>query len=261
MTMTLLHWCTLMGAGLVCGVMNSAAGGGSFVAFPVLLMLGNPAIDANATATVAMFPGTLSAIIAYRQELLAQSQKVPKIILISLLGGGIGSAALLLMSNAGFSKLVPFLLLLATLFFTLRPALMRWVESSSLIDHTGPRFMLFTWAVFLAICIYGGFFGAGMGIMLLAALGLMGMHHLHKMNALRSLAGLCSNIIALIVFSMAGFVNWPHALIMGTGAVVGAYVSGRYFIKRPVEWMRLVILVIAWAMTGYFFLRLFLRLY
>jgi uncharacterized membrane protein YfcA len=235
--------------------MNSAAGGGTFVAFPALIFLGIPPIQANATATIATWPGTVSTLIAYREELKDQYAKIPKLAILSTIGGTIGSIALLFISNTLFSDLVPYLLLVATLFFTARPTIKRWIQENKTIQANSPVYVRALQILFVIICIYGGFFGAGMGIMLLAIFGLMGMQNMHQMNALRSLIGACANTISVIVFIVAGLVHWPQAIIMSAGAILGGYTSATYFRRLSPEWMRKAVIIIAWTMTIYFFLK------
>ena len=244
----------LLIAGIISGGLNAVAGGGSFVAFPVLIWLGLSSIEANATATLAVWPGTFATMFAYRKELASHTKKLPYFISLSILGGAIGALLLLHISSTHFARLVPYLLLAATLLFTFRTRLMVWIgqmghSSSSLLY----RILMVT--LFVAICIYGGFFGAGMGILLLALLGLMGMHHMHEMNALRSCSGLCANSIAILLFAASGIILWPHALVMALGTIIGGY-GGAYYARRlPQSWSRKAVIMIAWGMTGYFFLK------
>lgn len=234
--------------GMISGTMNSLAGGGSFLAFPMLVFLGLPPIGANASATAAMWPGTLATLVAYRKDLEANRGKLPIYVAISLVGGGIGAAILLVLSNDAFAVMVPYLLLAATLLFTFRARLLRWV-------HRAPHLSSVTWLLFAIVCVYCGFFGAGTGILLLALFGIMGMHDIHEMNALRSSIGLAANSIALGIFAVFGLVHWPQAIVMGAGGVVGGYISAHYFRKLPVAWARTIVVAIAWTMTLYFFLR------
>jgi uncharacterized membrane protein YfcA len=240
-------------AGLLGGVMNSAAGGGIFVAFPVLLFLGVPSIQANATATIAIFPGTVATMLGYRQELLAQTNRLPRVAILSFIGGTIGSVLLLRMSNASFSGCVPYLLLLATIMFTASPAILKWIRHHPITGHRDIVFQTMLWTIFVLICVYGGFFGAGMGIMVLGLFGVMGMTKMHQMNSLRSFTGFCSNVVAILLFTVAGIVQWRYALIMGSGAILGGYTSGIYFRRMSSGWMRNVILLVAWGLTIYFF--------
>lgn len=242
-------------SGMIAGIMNSAAGGGTFVAFPALIFLGISPIQANATATIATWPGTISTLIAYREELKDQYAKIPKLAILSTIGGAIGSTVLLFISNKFFSDLVPYLLLIATLFFTARPTINRWIQSNKSIQAHTFLYVGSLQILFILICIYGGFFGAGMGIMLLAIFGLMGMQNMHQMNALRSVIGACTNTITIIIFIVAGLVHWPQAIVMGVGTMLGGYTSARYFRRLSPEWMRKAVIIIAWAMTIYFFVR------
>jgi len=243
-------------AGVVSGVLNALAGGGSFVAFPVLILVGLLPIEANATATLAVWPGTFATMFAYRKELVTHTKKLPFFISLSVVGGMIGAAMLLHISNAAFANLVPYLLLAATLLFTFRTRLIAGINKVS--SHEGysyisPFYSIIMAILFVAISIYGGFFGAGMGILLLALFSLMGMHNIHEMNALRSCSGLCANSIAIIMFGFAGIILWPQALVMAVGGIIGGYGGAYYALRLPQVWSRNAVVVIAWSMTIYFF--------
>jgi uncharacterized membrane protein YfcA len=244
--------------GIIAGVMNGIVGGGTFLVFPVLLFLGIPPIAANASATVGTFPGTLATMVGYRQELRAQRKKLMYFTLVSFLGGGVGAAALLIISNATFDKLIPFLLLFATLIFTFRDRLVWWLNRN---PHTVRETLIYYWVmqgIFLLISIYGGFFGAGMGIMMMALLGVMGVANVNEASALRAWVGLFSNAIAVLVFVWAGLVYWPQVLVLMVGMILGSYSAVRYFRQLPPAMGHRVIMVIAWSMTLYFFLRMIL---
>jgi uncharacterized membrane protein YfcA len=203
---------------------------------------------------MAIFPGTVATMLGYRHELLAQSNRIPRVAVLSLIGGTIGSLLLLRMSNASFSVWVPYLVLLATVMFTVSPVLLKWIKKRPLSGHRDLAFQIGLWSVFVLICVYGGFFGAGMGIMVLALLSVMGMTQIHQMNALRSFTGFCSNFMAVLLFAFAGIVVWRYAFFMGTGAMLGGYTSGIFFRRMSPLWMRNVILAVAWGLTVYFFI-------
>lgn len=254
--MTLTNVLILLSAGLISGLMNSVAGGGSFVAFPALIFLGLSPIMANATATLAVFPGTFATMFTYRNELLVHKDKLPSFILISLIGGAIGALILLHVSNTTFASLVPYLLLTATLLFTFKRRLTKFIHIMS-NHYEGKKVSVLYSALmmilFIAIAIYGGFFGAGMGILLLALFSLMGMHSIHEMNALRSCSGLCANIIAIILFGSHGIIIWQDAAIMAIGGIIGGYFGAYYALRLPQIWSRNAVITIGWCMTIYFF--------
>jgi uncharacterized membrane protein YfcA len=246
----------LLGAGFISGLLNSVAGGGSFVAFPALIMVGLLPIQANATATLAVWPGTFATMFAYRKELATHTKKLPLFIFLSVFGGLIGALILLHISNSTFANLVPYLLLAATVLFTFRThifACISKIAPSYNEISKSKTYSIVMILLFVAIAIYGGFFGAGMGILLLALFGLMGMKNLHEMNALRSCSGLCANSIAIVLFATSGIIMWKQALIMAVGGVIGGYGGAYYALRLPQSWSRAAVIIIAWSMTAYFF--------
>lgn len=254
--MEISHVFLLFVAGVISGGLNAVAGGGSFIAFPALIWVGLLPINANATATLAVWPGTLATMFAYRRELATHTRKLPLYITLSILGGLIGAMILLHISNATFANLVPYLLLAATLLFTFRRQLISWVHALSMRyagRSTLPLYSMLMIILFIAISVYGGFFGAGMGILLLALFSLMGMQNLHEMNALRSCSGLCANSIAIALFSASGIIMWKQAFAMAIGGVLGGYGVAHVALRLPQSWSRYAVIIIAWGMTGYFF--------
>jgi len=259
--MTLTETAVLAGTGFLSGLMNSIAGGGSFLAFPVLMFLGLLPINANATSTVALWPGTLSTMIAYHQELWLQKKRLPVLITLSIIGGAAGAITVLHISNDSFIRVVPYLLLIATLMFTFRPQIINWIRArahrSDEEVSVSQLFIFFTFCLAFILSVYNGFFGAGFGIMMLAALGLMGMHHMHEMNAVRSCCGLVSNTVALIIFIVSGLVSWPHVFFMAGGAVIGGYGGAKMARTMPPDHVRRMVIILGWGMTTYFFWKLF----
>lgn len=252
--MSITEIALLLGAGIFSSALNAVVGGGSFITFPTLIFLGMPPIQANATSTVALWPGTLASLWAQRRELAKNTKKLPVFVPLSLLGGGIGAFVVIHISNDHFAGIVPYMLLVATLLFTFRPQLIRWVLGFSARKGLG---VVSYWSAVvitqLLISIYGGFFGAGMGIMFLAFLGMIGMHNMHEANAVRNCSGACINSIATLIFIASGKVIWLHMAIMCAGAMVGGYFCAHYARKLPSEWLRKAVVVIAWVMTICFF--------
>jgi uncharacterized membrane protein YfcA len=238
--------------------MNGIVGGGTFLVFPVLIFLGLPPIAANASATVGTFPGTLATIAAYRQELRVQRGQLMYFFWVSLIGGAAGALALLVISNATFSKLIPFLLLFSTLIFTFRSSLVTWLHRTRHTARENRFFALLMQGALWMISIYGGFFGAGMGIMMMALLGLMGVENINEASALRAWVGLFANAIAVLIFIVAGLIYWPQVLVLMGGLILGSYSAVRYFRQLPPAMGHRVVMVIAWSMTVYFFLKMIL---
>jgi uncharacterized protein len=246
---------TLFLAAVAAGAINSVAGGGSFISFPALLLAGVPPISANATNATALWPGTVASVGAYRRELAVQRRGIVLFSAISLLGGLIGALLLLQTQERTFEQLIPYLLLAATLIFALSPRITRWTRQWG--EHgreQWPR-RLVVLALYFGVAIYGGFFGAGLGILTLTVLGLLGLEHIHEMNALKVLQASLINGVAVLTFALAGAVQWPMALLMAAGGIVGGY-GGAALARRvnPVA-VRWVIIAISVSLTVYFFIR------
>lgn len=242
------------------GTVNSVAGGGSFISFPALLFSGMPAIPANATNTVALWPGTLASAVAYRNAFTEEARRLlPPLLGICIIGGVLGAVILLRTPPATFMHLVPWLLLLATLLFVLSGRMTAWVRNRAGHapgDKKIPRGLFIAGLVIqLVIAMYVGYFGAGTGILVLALLALLGMENIHAMNGMKTLLVSVANGVAIVTFVWARVIVWPQALLMILGAAVGGY-GGAYLAQKmnPLHVRRLVI-VIGFAMAGYFFWR------
>jgi len=236
-------------AAAIGGAINSVAGGGSFVAFPALLFAGVAPVPANATNTIALWPGSVAGAFAYRRELRSVRENLPPLSAAALAGGLAGSILLLRTSNRTFVLLIPWLLLFATLLFSFGGPVV-----SRLTRGARPSLLVATLAQF-AISIYGGYFGGGMGIMMLAVLSLLGMVDIHPMNALKTWLATLVNGVAVVAFVVAGAVAWEPGIVMIFGGIAGGY--GGAAIARQVSPARVRMLVIgvAWTMTAYFFVR------
>jgi uncharacterized protein len=230
---------------VVAGIMNAIAGGGTLLTFPALVGLGIPSIAANATSTVALWPGAVSSMWGYRDELAGARRWAIGFALPSLLGGGIGAWLLLRTPPSRFAALVPWLVLGATALFIAQPTVMRWVRGHSHVDHdrtsdgSFPRASVLLWQ--LAVGIYGGYFGAGVGILMLGVLGFMGLTNIHRMNGLKNWGGLCMNAVAAITFAFSSLVSWPVALSMAVGSIAGGYVGSRGAQRVPQIYVRRVV--------------------
>jgi uncharacterized membrane protein YfcA len=253
--MSIVQIATLFLAAVAAGAINSVAGGGSFNSFPALLLVGVPPISANATNATALWPGTLASVGAYRRELAVQRRGIVLFSAISLLGGGIGALLLLQTQERTFEQLIPYLLLAATLIFALSPRITRWTRQWSRHGHERWFHHLPVLALYFGVAVYGGFFGAGLGILTLAVLGLLGLDHIHEMNALKVLQASLVNGIAVLTFALAGAVQWPLALLMAAGGILGGY-GGAAIARRvnPVA-VRWLIIAISVSLTLYFFIR------
>ena len=249
MTLTLATGVLLFFAAVAGGAINSVAGGGSFVAFPALLFAGVAPVPANATNTIALWPGSLASVLAYRRELGEVKRELFPLAVAALLGGLAGSLLLLRTSESTFVLLIPWLLLFATLLFTFGGAVARK------LTH-GARAPLWLAAIVqLAISVYGGYFGGGMGIMMLAVLTLLGMTHIHRMNALKNVLGALINGVAVVAFVIAGAVRWAPGVVMIAGGITGGYAGAAIARRISPKYVRWVVMGIAWGMTTYFFVK------
>lgn len=205
----------LFAVAALAGVINSVAGGGTILTFPVLMASGLSAMGANATSTWALVPGSFGAAWGYRAEISGERRTLWLLALLGLVGGALGAALVLWIGNARFEAAAPWLMLGATLLFLAN----EWLAPG------GPsrRRISLGWltAGLFAVAVYGGFFGAGMGILILAGLGFWGLSNIHQMNGLKAYLAACTNVAAALVFALSGTVEWPLAGLMAAGAVLG----------------------------------------
>jgi hypothetical protein len=256
---TILQGILLFFSAAMAGAINSIAGGGSFIAFPALLFTGVNPIAANAICSVALFPGSLASVGAYRLELIEERKILPLMIISSVIGGTAGAIIMLKTPPNTFMELVPYLLLMANLLFIFGGKIQAVFRNRKKGRETS-RFSAIAFTVFLQLLIslYGGFFGAGMGIMMLAALALMGMDNIHKMNAFKVVLGSCINGIAAGIFIYAGVILWMQTSVMIVGAIIGGF-GGAYYARRydPAK-VKKIVIFIGSAMTIYFFVKVYL---
>lgn len=232
------------------------AGGGSFISFPALLFTGVAPIAANATNTAALWPGTMASTFAYRKEFGAGERRLlPPLIVTGMLGGVLGAWILLRTPQATFLRLVPWLLLAATLLFVFSGRMTAWVRRRA--GHQKGSRILMAGVLFLEflVAIYVGYFGAGVGILVLALLALLGMENIHAMNGVKTLLVSIVNGVALITFIWAHIVVWPQALLMLVGASVGGYGGAYLAQKMNPQHVRWVVIAVGFGMSAYFFIR------
>jgi uncharacterized membrane protein YfcA len=257
--MTFPQACLLFVVALLAGAINSVAGGGSFLTLPALIFAGVPPVTANATSTVALWPGTVASVGAYRKELATQRRELITLGTISIIGGLLGAIVLLKTPQGTFVRLLPFLLLVATLLFAFGGKIALWVRTQSEKASLPPWLSLLgVTLVQLIIAIYGGYFGGGIGILMLALLSLMGMSNIHAMNALKTLLATCINGVAVVTFIIASAVVWPQALVMIAGGFVGGYGGAAVARKLDPLLVRRFVIVVGVAMTIVFFVRQYL---
>lgn len=261
----------LFGAAFLGGAINAVAGGGTLVTFPTLIWAGVPLTIANATSTVALWPGQISSLWNYRDEMSRGRHIMYRFAVPSFVGGLIGSWLLVYTSEARFKVLVPYLILTATLLFLFQEPLSRWqksrLEKNKKDDQAGtphstpegdPLFAtqgktFGAWAGLLsfqfAVSIYGGYFGAGIGILQLAAFGLMGFTNIHRMNGFKNINGLVINATAIAIFVYNSLVRWDIALLMAVGSILGGYFGAGTARKVGAKNVRKIVIAIGFAMT------------
>ena len=257
-----LQFLAIILTSVIAGVMNAIAGGGTLLTFPALISLGVSPIVANATSTVALWPGAVSSMWGYRDELSGARRWAIGFAVPSLLGGGIGAWLLLRTPPARFAALVPWLVLSATALFMLQPVVVRAIRrgrSSELddvdahltvtTDHTatGSLPSAGVMGCQVLVGIYGGYFGAGVGIFTLAVLGFMGLTNIHRMNGLKNWGGLCMNAVAALMFAFTSLVSWPIALTMAAGSIAGGYIGSRAAQRTPQRYVRRAVITIGLA--------------
>lgn len=252
--MTIFEGAVLVAVAATGGALNSVAGGGTFLAFPALLLTGVPAVSANATCTFALWPGTVASAYAYRRDVDAPRRLIWLLALTSVVGGALGAFLLLHTPNDAFEKLIPPLLLFASVIFTFsgwinRQLRQRWTSPQAL--H--PATLCASALIQFAISIYGGYFGAGIGILMIAAWSALGFGNIHGVNGLRSILGSSINGVALLLFLVAHAVAWGPGVLMAAGAVATGYFGAAYARRLPAILVRRIVLCIAWTMTVYFF--------
>jgi hypothetical protein len=245
----------LVAAGIA-GTLNALAGGGSFISFPALLFLKIPAVQANATNTVALWPGLGASTLAYLKRLNTPLRVLIPLLATSVAGGWIGALLLLKTPQHTFLRLVPWLLLGGTLLFAFGNSLRALVGTTAVVDDlrgtSWQAIVVGSIAEFL-VSIYGGYFGAGIGFMTLAMLALLGMQDIHAMGAIRTLLAAAINAAAVITFIVAHAVLWPQCSVMVAGSLLGGWFGAHYAQKADPRKVRALVIGVGMVMTVYFF--------
>lgn len=229
-------------AAIIAGAINSVAGGGTLISFPALVWIGRDPILANATNAVALWPGSLAGAVGFRRELKSVQRWLLLLTIPSCAGAALGAVLLLRTPSQTFERIVPFLILGATILLGAQELITRRLGFLSRAhQHPTAGWVTGVFVFQFLVGVYGGYFGAGMGILMLAALGLIGMTDMHQMNGLKNLLSICINALAAIYFTMANAVIWRDALLMAAGAIVGGFLGakvarrlGRTFVRRAV---------------------------
>ena len=242
-------------AGLAGGMVNSIAGGGSFVTFPALIAAGVPPIAANATNTFASCAGYVGGAAGFRQELWTHRAALPRILLCAALGGGCGAWLLLQTPSVTFNRVVPWLLLFATILLVWgEPLQQRWHRTVGKHGALSRITSALLTVLLLLVCTYGGFFNAGLGIILLAYLTFAGYQDIHLMNGLKLLVSAVVALWAIAVFGAGDLIAWREGVIVMAGTLVGGYGAARTARLVNPERVRRVIIAVAAGMTAYFFI-------
>jgi uncharacterized protein len=244
-------------AAAAAGAINAIAGGGTIITFPALLFFGTLPKVANATSTLALVIGTSSSIYSYRGHWPAIKPWLIRFVPVSIVGGLLGAALLNLTSEKAFSRLVPFLILFATVLFLSQGLLRRVINLEAKSGHPHAIFgaILFQFAV----ALYGGYFGAGIGILMIVFFGFIGLQNIHEINALKNLLGSLINLVAAIWFVFAGLVNWEKAGIMTVGALAGYFLSAHYSQRISQQRVRQIITAIGFILSAITFYREFVK--
>lgn len=243
-------------AAFLAGAMNAVAGGGTFFSFPALLAVGVPPVSANASNSVALWPASLSGAFAYRRELSRHKRYLVPLSAVALAGGLAGGLLLLVTRDATFARLIPWLLLVATVLFAFSGqvqkllARLRGGEAMESVRNS-PASLL----VQLAVSIYGGFFGAGMGILMIASLAIQGHGDVQDINAIKNWLSALIYSVAVVTFIAAGAVSWPHTAVMLVTATGGGYAGAALARRVPQQWLRRFIIAVGSVLTIYYFFK------
>jgi uncharacterized protein len=255
--MHIFHLPVIFVSGVVAGVINSIAGGGTILTFPALIFAGLPPMTANATSTLSLLPSAMGYTFGYRKNIPAVWHWIKKFAFVSLVGGWLGSVLLVRTPTAIFDWLVPFLILLATVLFTAHSFFARLFRMEIKHHKSGPDWKWQAGAIFFqfVVSVYGGYFGAGIGILMLATLGMLGVGNIHEMNAVKGILGFLINVIAAGYFILHGLIHWPAAGVMAAGSVIGGYSGSWLAQKIPQRMVRNMIAGIGLLLTVLMFVK------
>lgn len=245
----ILHGAIAFCAAFLAGAINSVAGGGTLVSFPTLIWIGLPSVTANATSTVAIWPASLSSMLGYRRELRTADPRMLALVAPSLVGGIAGALLLRWTPPAIFDALVPFLILFATILFMIQEPVQRKLRTANAAAHKSPRWLTGAILFQLLVALYGGYFGAGIGILMLAALSILGLTDIHQMNGLKNFFGMCINGVAAIYFIWARMVYWPYVVVMALGAIAGGYLAAGVARRLGRTAVRRIVIAIGFSMA------------
>lgn len=244
-----MHHVLIFAAAFAAGSINSVAGGGTLVTFPTLLWLGIPSKLANGTSTVALWPGSLAGVWGFRRELAEADRRLLSLVVPSVIGGTIGALLLVVTPTEIFDRLIPFLILFATCLFAAQEPIQRHFNLTQ-AHESRSHWLSWTMLFQLLVGLYGGYFGAGIGILMLAALSLIGHTDIYQMNGVKNILATCMNGIAAGVFIYYGLVIWQDAVVMMGGAILGG-IGGASLARRVGRTaVRRTVIVLGFVMTA-----------
>ncbi len=247
-----LHYIWLVVASTIAGVMNAMAGGGSFLSFPAMLGMGVLPVQANATNTVALWPGQLTSVVTLRGDV--RKDLLPTIAATSILGGILGAEVLLHTAQRTFMHMIPWLILIGTLIFGVSGWVSKWIRGRATRQDVEPHIPRFWLACALfPVCFYIGYFGAGAGFLVMTILALFGMERMHTLNALKVVAAMLSNLCAIITFILQGAIVWHYCLIAMVFAAFGGWVGARFARRVNGEVLRAIVVGTGVVIAAYFF--------
>ncbi len=253
--MDFVHAAAAFAAAFAAGVINSVAGGGTLVTFPTLIWLGLNSVGANATSTVAIWPATLGSSWGYRRELRETQSQLYALIVPSVIGGLLGAWLLRFTPPAVFDRLVPYLILFATLLFMAQNPIQRRLRTAGAAEHRSTKWLAGALVFQFLVAMYGGYFGAGIGILMLAALSVIGLTKMHQMNGLKVLLAGAINGVAVVYFIVHKMVFWPYVLIMVLGSLVGGYGGAGFARRLGGNTVRRIVVLVGFGLAISFFLR------
>ena len=251
--MSPLEVATILAVGAAAGTVNTIVGSGSLITFPTLLAVGLPPVTANVTNTVGLVPGSISGAIGYRRELRGQGARTVPLSIVAVAGGVVGALLLLALPSTIFEKVIPFLILVAVVLTALQPRLARRLEARRTTGRGGPLLM----AAVFATSVYGGYFGAAQGVILLALLGAFVAERLQRLNAVKNVVTVLVNGAAAVVFIVASTVRWPVAGVLAIGAVAGGQAGAALGRRLPQNGLRLAIVAVGLIVSAKLFLDAF----
>lgn len=241
----------LFGTGILVGAMNSIAGGGMLIGFPMLLAAGMPALAANVTTNIVVIPGQIGAIIGYRKYLKKIPRSYLMLVIPCVIGAAIGASILKNTSSSRFNELIPGLLMVAVLLFAVQPFLHFHLRRHLLGKAKGSSTLTLIGLALLPMSIYGGYFGVGFGFVILAFLGFTKMHDIHQINALKNIATLFIALTSVCVLFSTGLIDWQYGLSMAAGCALGGYYGSRLAQRFSSHVIRIIVIIIGFAAVTY----------